>query len=139
MESWFPNLLTLIIGITIGFALGYLVFGRRSGAASSSTASRDADKALKRLYGESPKFFAAVKDDLTRPEFSQVREFAIVASSDITFVSEELRFVYYEDEVPNLRDLAQELEENGFVDDVTSGRTPIFRMRENFVQVLDSL
>ena len=139
MESWFPNLLTLIVGIAVGFALGYLVFGRRSGSASLSAASRNADKSLKRLYDESPRFFAAVRDDLTRPEFSQVREFAIVASSDITFVSEELRFVYYEDEVPNLRNLAQELEENGFVDDVTSGRTPIFRMRDNFIQVLDSL
>lgn len=139
MESWLAYLLTIIVGIAVGIAIGYFIFARPSGAAVKSAAAKDADKTLRRLYDQSPKFFAAVKDDLTRPEFAHVREFAIVASSEITFVSEELRFVYYEDEVPNLKGLAETLEDNGFIDDVTSGRTPIFRMREHFVEVLDLL
>ena len=139
MESWLPTLLILIIGTVAGVAIGYFIFGRASGLAGRNVADKSASKRLRRLREEAPTFFDSVKDDLTRPEFAHVREFAIVASSDITFVSEELRFVYYEDEVPNLKDLAKSLEDDGFVDNVTSGRTPIFRMREHFVEVLDTL
>ena len=139
MESWFPYLLVLVVGLAAGCVIGYLIFGRAAGLSTASATMKGAKKKLRRLKDESPKFFTSVKDDLARPEFAHVREFAIVASSDMTFVSEELRFVYYEDEVPNLKGLAKNLEDNGFIDDVTSGRTPIFRMREHFVEVLDTL
>lgn len=138
MESWLPYMLTLAAGLAIGILVARFALGRSSGRGSGAI-DKNAGKLIQRLYDESPRFFTSIKDDLTRPGFAEVREFAIIASSDVTFVSEELRFVYYEDEVPNLQNLAKTLEDHGFVDDVTSGRTPIFRMKENFVRALDSL
>ena len=94
---------------------------------------------LRRLYKDSPRFFDEIRRELDKPEFRHVREFAILESSRVTFVSEDLRFVYYEEDIPDIRRVAAALEDGGFADDVTRGRTTIFRLRENFIEGLKSL
>ena len=132
MSGWLSYVATFLVGI----AVGALLFSLKSGRAAKS---RDPRKILQNLYRDSPKFFDAVREELDRPEFQHVREFAILESSRVTFVSEELRFVYYEEDMPELRSLASALEDNGFADDVTRGKTPIFRLRENFIDALKAL
>ena len=100
---------------------------------------RDSNKALKSLYRESRAFFDELRKDLDKREFSQVREFAIVESSQISFVSEDLRFVHYEEDFPNRKSIAKKLDELGFVDDVASGKTPVYRLRERLIEALREL
>ena len=88
---------------------------------------------------KSPRFFDEIRQELDKPEFRHVREFAILESSQVTFVSEDLRFVYYEEDLPEVKSLATALEDSGFIDEVTRGKTPTFRLRENFVEALKSL
>lgn len=132
MSGWLTHTATFLLGVAVGAAFFIL-------KANRDRSARDPRKILQRLYRESPRFFDELKLELDRPEFQGVREFAILESSSHTFVSEDLRFVYYEEDMPDLKSLAASLEDNGFVDDVTRGRTPIFRLRENFIAALKAL
>ncbi len=129
MTSWITHVLAFLLGAGAGAFLALRYGGRAD----------DPHKALRRLYKDSPRFFDELRGELDKPEFRHVREFAILESSRVTFVSEDLRFVYYEEDLPGVTVLAKALEDHGFADDVTRGKTPIFRIRENFVEALKSL
>jgi len=132
MSGWLTHTAAFFVGIAVGASL-FAMFARQKSRA------RDPRKVLQQLYRQSPLFFDELRKELDRPEFRRVREFAILASSRVTFVSEDLRFVFYEEDMPDLKSIASALEDNGFVDDVTRGKTPIFRLRENFVDALKAL
>ena len=51
-------------------------------------------------------------------------------------MSEKPRFVYYQDEHESLLNKIDLLHDYGFVDDVTFGDTPIYRMTEEFVHLV---
>ncbi len=89
MSGWLSHILVFFVGLVAGRFLALRL--------GSDAPARQSRKALKNLYRESRGFFDELRKDLDKPEFFQVREFAIVESSQITFVSEDLRFVYYED------------------------------------------
>jgi len=91
------------------------------------------------MYRDTPRFFDELRRELEKPEFRHVREFAILESSRVTFVSEDLRIVYYEEDIPDVKQVAAALEDCGYADDVTRGKTPIFRLRENFIEALKTL
>ncbi len=133
MTGWMSHLFAFLAGIGVGVVGFALARGSRR-----STRDRP-DKTLRRLYKECPAFFDNIRSELDRPEFQEVREFAILQSAEMTFVSEGMKFVYYEDEISNLKEIAAGLEELGLVDDVTRGKTPLYRMRESFVTALGAL
>ena len=128
-------LITYILVLAIGIAIGYFAASR----SADQSKQKDPKRELLRLYKESPEFIDELRSDLAKPEFSGVREFAIVQSSQITFVSDVVRFVYYEENIPDLRSIAENLEALDFVDDVTTGRMPIYRMRESFIEAVRNL
>lgn len=132
MSGWVSHAVAFLLGGAVGAVLFAWFQGRKKGA-------RDPNRILRSLYKDSPKFFDELRRELDRPEFRQVREFAVLESGRETFVSEDLRFVYYEEDIPELKSLATALADSGFVDEVTRGRTPIFRLRENFLEALKSL
>lgn len=131
MSGWISHIIVFCMGLIAG---GFLVLRLGPGGHSP-----DSKKALKSLYRESRAFFDELQKDLDKPEFFQVREFAIVESSQTTFVSEDLRFVYYEEDFPDMKSIAKKLEKLGFVDDIAPGKTPIYRMRERLVETLKEL
>lgn len=132
MSGWLTHAIALLLGAAAGAGIQAWYSARQGGG-------HDSLRRLRRLYRDSPRFFDDIRRELDKPEFHHVREFAILESSSVTFVSEELRFVYYEEDIPDLRQLAVALEKAGLVDDVTKGKTPIFRLHENFVEGLRTL
>lgn len=132
MSGWISHIFVFLLG---GIS-GAMLFAWQ--AARKESAS-DPRKVLQRLYRDSPRLFDEIRQELDKPEFRHVREFAILESSRETFVSEDLRFVCYEEDVPDARSLAAALEHSGFLDEVSRGKTPIYRLRENFVEALKSL
>jgi len=135
MTGWITHLLAFLIGAGVGV---YLEANRRR-RAGGGQGRRASDKVLLRLYKECPDFFDNLREELGKAEFRDVREFAIIESAQVTFVSEDVKFVYYEDEMPHLKDIAVALEDEGFIDEVTRGKTPLYRMREAFVTALGFL
>jgi hypothetical protein len=135
MTGWITHLLAFLVGAGAGVFLAE----KRLRRAGSGEGRRVSDKVLRRLYKECPEFFNNLREELGKAEFRDVREFAIIESAQVTFVSEDVKFVYYEDEMPHLKDIATTLEEEGFIDEVTRGKTPLYRMREAFITALGFL
>ena len=135
MTGWITHLLAFLVGAGAGVFLAE----KRLRRAGSGQGRRASDKVLRRLYKECPEFFNNLREELGKAEFRDVREFAIIESAQVTFVSEDVKFVYYEDEMPHLKDIATTLEEEGFIDEVTRGKTPLYRMREAFITALGFL
>ena len=135
MTGWITHLIAFLAGVGVG---GLWMANRRR-SSGAGHAQRQSEKALRRLYTGCPEFFDEIRAELGKAEFRDVREFAIVESSQVTFVSDDVKLVYYEDELPDLKKIASELEEYGFVDEVTRGKTPLYRMRDSFLTALGSL
>ena len=83
-----------------------------------------------------PRLLAEMKADFNREGMELVREFAILSNSRVSFWSEKKRFIYYQEEHPDLQNKVDLLQQYGLVKDVTPGNTPIYRMKEEFVEWL---
>ena len=92
MSGWLTHAAAFLLGAGVG-GLSYAWY----------VALRDPRQLLRRLYKDSPRFFDELRQELGKPEFKDVREFAILESSRATFVSENLRFVYSEEDIPELK------------------------------------
>jgi len=129
------SLVTHLLAFLVGLLIGRYVLGKSSGTAGQPRS----DKTLRRLYKQYPDFFNSLRAELSRDEFRDVREFAILDSAQSTFVSEDVKLIYYEDELADLKMIASALEEHGYIDEVTRGKTPLYRLRETFVTALGGL
>jgi len=100
-----------------------------------------------RLKGQSePGFFkvkeqmssliAEMKEDLQSESGQFVREFFVMSKRHTLAGSSKPRFIYYEEDHDNLRGKIDILESLGYVVDVTPGNTPIYRMTEDFVNLV---
>ena len=49
---------------------------------------------------------------------------------------DKARFVYYEDKYENLMNKIDVLKNHGFVEDVTFGNLPLYRMTDKFIELL---
>jgi hypothetical protein len=88
------------------------------------------------LLNSMPTFIAELRSDISKPEAEFVREFFVLPNHRVTLGgSEKPRFIYYEDDHPNLRGQLDLLEEHQLVRDVTphGNNCPIYRINEDFV------
>ena len=129
------SVITHLLAFVIGAVIGVLYASKRSGSGGQA----QSDKTLRRLYKQYPDFFNSLRTELARDEFREVREFAILDTAQSTFVSDDVKLIYYEDEIADLRTIAGMLEEYGYIDEVTRGKTPLYRLRESFVTALGGL
>lgn len=97
------------------------------------------DQTFAEIAEQMPELLAEMKRDLQTEEGKFVREFFVLERSHCLGGSEKPRFIYYEDDHPNLRGKLDILENHGYVIDVTPKNAPIYRMTEEFVrQILAS-
>ena len=83
-----------------------------------------------------PELLAEMKDDLTTDDTQLIKEIYVLFSSGQGFNGDRARFVYFKNEHADLLNKLDFLRDCGFVDDVTEGSTPIYRMTEEFIQFL---
>ncbi len=80
-----------------------------------------------------------MRSDLTSPNGQFVREFFVLPNHRVMLGgSSKPRFIYYEDDHPDLRNQLDLLEERGLVKDVTpaGNNAPIYRITEKLVMRL---
>jgi hypothetical protein len=89
-----------------------------------------------KIVGAMPAFIVEMKQNLSSAPL--VREFIVLPSKHVAFGGGKLqpRFRYYEDEHPQLRGQLAMLEDYGYIRDVTPRNTPIYRMTEEFVELV---
>lgn len=130
--------------------IGFLV-GTATGAAGTYFAEKYTDKRRVSEYGsklkqefiklkkQMPELISEFKDDLSKKENKLIREFFVLPNKRVCLGgSEKPRFAYYEDEHEYLRSKIDLLEYAGFLSDVTPGNTPIYRMSEEFVDLINN-
>jgi hypothetical protein len=86
-----------------------------------------------------PELTNEMRADLETPEGKLVREFFVLPNHSVMLGgSSKPRFIYYEDDNPNIMSQLDLLEEHGLVKDVTpdGNNTPIYRMSEKLVAQL---
>jgi hypothetical protein len=96
----------------------------------------DIDNARTRLLTIAPTadlLLSEIQKDLNQDKTGLIRELVVLSSPTVIFNNTKPRFVYYESKHPNLQLIIDRLEDMGFVDDVTYGNTPMYRMTPDFV------
>jgi hypothetical protein len=129
------HIATFLGGAVVGCAGQYLAdrFTDQRRRQESQSASK---KQFSRLKGEMPKLIDEMSQDLSNDESNSIREFAVTANKRISFNGDKPRFMYHKDEHPNIQLQVDKLLAAGYLDDVTPGNTPIYRMREGFVELI---
>jgi len=129
-------------------AIGFLV-GTATGAAGGYFASKYTDrrrekegvkKAKKEFLAikkRMPKLIAEMSTDLAGEGNADIREFFVLPNRKVCLGgSKKPRFIYYEEDHSNFRGKLDILENAGYICDMTPKNTPIFRMVEEFVELL---
>jgi len=127
---------------------GFLV-GAFTGAAATYLADKYTDKrrskeSLKKeellwkdVNQRFPKLIAEMIEDFQKPEFSGVRKF-FVKSQNSMINSTEIHFEYHTDVHSDISAAMLYLQDIGYIEDITPGRCPMYRMYEHFVDRLKS-
>jgi hypothetical protein len=89
-----------------------------------------------RTHEEMPALLNEMREGLLSDPY--VREFFVLSSRQLSLArTKQTRWIYYDEDHPNLLDKSHILEERGFVRAVTTvGSAPIFRMTDDFAQCL---
>jgi hypothetical protein len=134
------DLLSLAVGFVVGAFTGaaahYLgekyTDRRRSIELASKHDERWAD--LSRRF---PRVIAEMKEDVQKPNLLATREFFVKNSGTHFTVNRSAPcFEYHTDVHSDLGAAISYLQELGFIEDITPGNCPMYRMREHFVDKL---
>ena len=95
------------------------------------------EKKFKKVKNMMPELITEFKTDLSTEDNKLIREFFVLPNKKVLLGgSEKPRLVYYEEEHKGLRNKIDILENQGFLIDVTPGNAPIYRMTEEFVELI---
>jgi hypothetical protein len=95
------------------------------------------EKKFKKVQNMMPELITQFKTDLSTEDNKLIREFFVLPNNRVCLGgSEKPRLIYYEEEHKGLRNKIDILENQGFLIDVTPGNAPIYRMTEEFVELI---
>jgi hypothetical protein len=132
------HLATFLGGAAVGGASQYLA-DRFTDQRREQKKVSDEKKRFTKLNDQMPHLFQEMSKDLKADQSATIREFVVCPNKNVAFNSSKPRFIYFESEYPSLKNQVTLLAEAGYVQDVTVGSAPIFRMREEFVLLLREL
>jgi hypothetical protein len=127
---------SFLIGVFTGAAGSYFGnrFTDRRREQEKSTADRRVFAAVR---NQMPALIAEMKSDLELDNSQLVREFFVIERRSVAMGrSSKPRFAYYVEDHKQLHGQLEVLDNRGYIIDVTSGNTPVFRMTEEFVQLV---
>jgi len=129
------HLLTFLGGVAVGCAGQYLA-DRFTDQRRKKEDRSEAETEFLAIKSDMKELLAEMEIDLREDKSRSIREFVISPNRRVSFNGKKPRFMYFEDEHPHLRLQVDRLESAGYVDDITPGNAPIFRMSEHFVQLI---
>lgn len=129
------HLVTFVGGALVGGAGQYLadrLTDQRRRQESKSATSKQFDD----LKSTMSNLFSEMLKDLGDDQTQSIREFVVMSNNRVSFNGTKSRFIYFEDKHPDLRVQVDRLHSAGYLDDVTVGNAPIYRMREQFIALI---
>ena len=134
--DWTTAIWGFLVAIAIAAAGAYFAT-KYTDRRREKEATGQAREEFLRLKAQMPDLIAAIKTDLASKDGQFVREFFVLESCGVRLGgSEKPRFVYYGEEHGDLHGKITVLENQGLVYEVTQGNAPVFRMTEEFVDVI---
>lgn len=127
------HLVAFIVGTAVG-AAGQYMADRLTDQRRKGEAKREAASKFERTSSAMPKLISEMREDLGKPEHAVVREFVALPNERVMFNSDRTRLAYFESVHPDLTNKIALLVEAGYIKNVSTTSTPIFRMTEEFVQ-----
>lgn len=119
-------------------AMGNYIADKYTDQRREKKATKEAKKIWDRTVRLFPAIIAEMKVDVCTPQFANVREF-YVKTSGSTVHSLVAHLEYHTDVHANLITAVAHLVDAGYIDDITPGNCPKFRMRLPFIDLLKSL
>ena len=130
------NVVSFLAGVAIG-VLGKYGADALTDKRRAREEKRNARNAFENIRANMPKLIGEMKSDLL--EHPTWREFFVLRSRGIPINRPGPRFMYYEDEHEDLLASLATLQNLVYVEDITDGNTPMYRMKEEFARdILDS-
>jgi len=129
---------SLAVGFVVGAftgAAGHYLGEKYTDKRRRKEHASEEDRIWEDLVSRFPKIIAELKEDARKPEFQSVREF-FVKSSRTKVNRSEPYFEYHTDVHTDLGAAIAQLERLGYIEDVTPGNCPMYRMTEEFVDKL---
>ena len=131
------------LSLSIAFLLGAFTGAAGNYLADKFTDARREKKeaaALKRLWrdieAKSPEIINEMRSDILSTQGKGVRAFFLKESNTHIAFTSEPSFEYHTDKHPELRAAVLYLAQHGFVQDITPGKTPMYRINEKLVDFL---
>jgi len=132
-----------IFALTVGFLVGAATAAAGNYFADKYTDERREKKAIKErmklwqgIEQRFPEVISEMRADFSTTEGQGVRAFFVKESNTLIAFTSEPCFEYYTDKHPNLRAAVLLLKQHGFVSDMASGKTPMYRVHESLVDQL---
>lgn len=129
------HLVTFLGGALVGGA-GQYIADRFTDQRRNQELKSAAFKQFSELKSAMPNLFSEMQKDIGDDKSHSIREFVVMQNNRVSFSGSKPRFIYFEDEHPNLRVQVDRLLYAGYLDDVTVGNVPIYRMREHLIVLL---
>ncbi len=132
------DLLSLSVGFVVGAftgAAGTYLGEKYTDKRRSKEKSRAKDEEWAQVCQRFPVVIEEMKKDMQSAEAANIREFFLKTTSTILNAPKP-HFEYYTDVHPEVQAAAKYLEELGYVEDITPGNCPMYRMREVLVDRL---
>ena len=134
--DWFSSVIGFLIGTVTG-AAGTYYAEKYTDERREREYKRKVKKEFLNLKKQMPELITEFKNDLSEKRNGLIREFFVLPNKRVCLGgSEKPRFIYYEDDHENLLAKIDLLEAKGFLVDVTTKNTPILRMTEEFVELI---
>ena len=131
MESWGKHLISFLLGTATG-ATGSYFATKYTDRRREKEDEKNIKSTFLKIQEIMPDLIQEMKNDFNNPKLISVREFAILPNNKVIFTSGQPRFVYFEEQYTDLKGKVSILENHGFVSGVTLGNTPIYRITEEF-------
>jgi Iap family predicted aminopeptidase len=132
----FTYLVTFLAGALSGAAVNHLRV-KNTVRRSEKERAKAPTNIIKRMLDLMPDLISEMEKDIKQDGFETVREFVVLPNELITFNSSgKKRFAYFGNRINNLHGKIEILAHEGLIIDVTSANTPIYRMTEEFIELL---
>lgn len=135
MEPWGTHLVTFLVGVITGAGANYFATKYTDKRHDKEETKKEVEN-FNKVKNQMPELIAEMKQDFTNEKNLSIREFVLLPSDKVIFNSDQPRFSYFETEHQNLKGKIAILENYGYIIDVTPGNAPIYRMTEEFFDLV---
>ena len=137
-DTYASHLVAFLVGATAGAAGQYLAT-KYTEKRHSQEQKKKSRKTFNELNAKMPELFKKMRNDLLEDKSELVAEFVVLRNRKISFSSSKKRFYYFDEDHSDLQGKIDLLVDHGLIADVRTGNAPIYRMSQEFIDLLRGL